>query len=132
MTWMLDTNIVSFAMKTRSESVISRLRALRPENVCISSITLAELRYGAEHSAAAERYHALIDTFASRVQPLPFDRAAADMYGLVRAELALRGTPIGPLDTLIGAHALSARAVLVTNNVSEFTRIPGLSVEDWT
>lgn len=129
---MLDTNIVSHVMRERSEPVIRRLRALQPGDVCISAITLAELRYGADHSVAAERYHSLIDAFVRRVQPVPFDRRAADAYGGVRAELARRGTPIGPLDTLIAGHALSIGAVLVTHNASEFARVPDLAVEDWT
>jgi tRNA(fMet)-specific endonuclease VapC len=129
---MLDTNIVSFALRSRSQPVMDRLRAHRPADVCISVVTLAELRFGAAKSAARARYDAAIDVFVSRVGVLPFDDAAAGHYGEVRASLARAGQRIGDLDTLIAGHALAAGCTLVTHNVGEFGRVPGLVVEDWT
>jgi len=130
--YMLDTNIVSFAFRNRPPGVAERLRALVPSQVCISAITLAELRFGAARSPARRRYDGLIDTFIGRVAVCPFDEAATVSYGEVRAALQARGTPLGDLDMLIGGHALALGAVLVTNNTREFKRIEGLPVEDWT
>ena len=130
--YLLDTNIVSFAFRDRPPKVLSRLAQKQSSELAISAITLAELRFGADKSSAARRYHALIDTFVVRVPALPFDVAAATAYGRLRASLASRGTPIGPLDTLIAAHALSLGATLVTNNLREFRRVEGLIIEDWT
>ena len=90
------------------------------------------MRYGASRSPKAARYHPLIDTFLSRVAAAPFDAAAALSFGRARAALAASGPPIGPLDTLIASHALALGAILVTNNLREFERVPGLQVEDWT
>ena len=130
--FMLDTNIVSYALRNRPPLVLERLRATPPEDVCISVVTLAELRFGASKSAKAAHYHGLIDTFTGWVQALAFDSAAASTYGDVRTRLEVLGTPIGPLDTIIAAHALSLDAVLVTNNGEEFARVDGLAIEDWT
>jgi tRNA(fMet)-specific endonuclease VapC len=100
--------------------------------VLISSISVAELWYGvAESRQAAQNAHAL-EQFLLPLLPAPFDERAAVVYGRIRADLNQRGTPIGPLDTLIAAHALSMEAVLVTNNVGEFSRVVGLKLEDWT
>ena len=130
-THMLDTNIVSYALRARPASVLDRLRRLRPRQVCISAITLAELRYGADRSATPERYHRMIDRFVDRVRVLAFDDEAAACYGRLRAELERQGRPIGSLDFLIGAHALRACVALVTNNRREFERIADLTIEDW-
>ncbi len=125
---MLDTNIVSFALRARPEAVLRRLRSVRPEQTCLSAVTLAELRFGAARAAA----RAMIDTFVSRVEVLPFDDRAARSYGDVRARLEAVGARIGDLDMLIAGHALSAGCVLVTNNLAEFLRVEGLAVEDWS
>jgi tRNA(fMet)-specific endonuclease VapC len=132
MRFMLDTNIVSFAMRSRPPTVLDRLRSVRPDQTCISAVTHAELRFGAARSAARSRYDALIDTFVARVSILPFDAQAGVKYAEVRAALEAAGSPIGDLDTLIASHALACGCVLVTNNVREFARVPGLVVEDWT
>lgn len=97
----------------------------------MSSIVLAELLYGAAKSAAPEANVDYVVRFASALVTCPFDDEAADVYGKVRADLERRGQPIGPLDTLIAAHALSLGATLVTGNEREFTRVPGLRVENW-
>lgn len=131
MRYMLDTNIVSFAMRSRPQAVLDRLRTVRPDQTCISAVTLAELRSGAARSPARVRYDAMIDTFVARVATIPFDGVASARYGEVRAALEAAGARIGDLDMLIAAHAIASDCVLVTNNTAEFARVPGLSVEDW-
>jgi tRNA(fMet)-specific endonuclease VapC len=132
MRYMLDTNVVSLALRGRSPPLVERLRAVRPAEVCISVVTLAELRFGAARSASKDVYDGRIDTFTSRVSVLAFDEVAARRYGEVRAALEVAGQKIGPLDTMIAGHALSASCVVVTTNTREFCRVTGLVVEDWT
>ena len=126
---MLDTDTVSFALRGEGR-VAGRILDHRPSELCLSSLTLAELRYGADmrHS---KKLHALIDTFTSAISVAPFDRAAADRFGTVAAELARRGAPIGGVDTLIAAHALVLGLTVVTNNSRHFGRVPGLKTENW-
>jgi tRNA(fMet)-specific endonuclease VapC len=132
MRYMLDTNIVSFAMRSRPPAVLARLRSVQPNQTCISAITLAELRFGAARSASSTRYDLLIDTFLTRVAVEPFDDEASRVYGQVRASLESCGRRIGDLDMLIAAHALTRGCVLVTNNLAEFNRVEGLALEDWS
>ena len=127
--FMLDTDTVSFALRGRGD-VAGRLLAHRPSEISISSITLAELRYGADRRRS-RKLHPLIDAFIEAITVLPFDRAAADRFGTVAASLAGHGTPIGELDTLIAAHALAGRLTLVTNNTKHFERVAGLATENW-
>jgi tRNA(fMet)-specific endonuclease VapC len=96
----------------------------------MSAITLAELRYGADRKGS-RKLHGLIDTFAAAVEVVSFDEAAAAEYGRIGSILAERGTPIGEFDVLIAAHAIALRCTLVTNNVRDFSKVPGLSVENW-
>ena len=126
---MLDTDTVSFALRGWGR-VPARLLAHRPSEVCISSITLAELRYGAD-AKRSRKLHGLIDAFLEAIAVLPFDRLAADRFGEVATALARRGTPIGQFDTLIAAHALALRLTLITNNAKHFDRVPGLTIENW-
>jgi tRNA(fMet)-specific endonuclease VapC len=128
--FLLDTDTVSFALRGRGQ-VVTHLLNHRPSEIHLSSITLAELRYGADRKGS-RKLHNLIDTFIASVTVLPFDRAAADRFGLVAMALARRGAPIGEFDTLIAAHALAARLTLVTNNIKHFTRVAGLRVENWS
>jgi len=128
---MLDTDACIALIKRKPASVIRRLSVLEPGDAGISAITLAELRYGVMKSEAVERNAAALADFLLPLEIADFDTAAAETYGRVRAGLEKAGTPIGPLDTQIGAHALSLGAVLVTNNVREFRRIPGLKIENW-
>jgi tRNA(fMet)-specific endonuclease VapC len=127
--FMLDTDAVSSALRGQGD-VSARLLDHRPSEICISSITLAELRFGAD-STGSRRLHRLIDTFVSSVQVRPFDQAAADRFGVVALALAKRGEPIGTFDTLIAAHALSRGVTLVTNNTKHFQRISGLEIANW-
>jgi tRNA(fMet)-specific endonuclease VapC len=127
--YLLDTDSVSFALRGQGE-VATRIRASKPSDLCISAITLAELRYGADRKGS-RKLHGLIDTFASAIEVVAFDEAAAVEFGRIGSLLAERGTPIGEFDVLIAAHAVALRLVLVTNNVRHFARIPGLSFENW-
>ena len=129
MKYLLDTDSVSYALRGQGD-VGERIRECNPSDLRISAITLAELRYGADRKGS-RKLHALIDTFAAAVEVMPFDEVAAAEFGRIGSMLAERGTPIGEFDVLIAAHAVSLRCTLVTNNVRHFSRVPGLSVENW-
>ena len=128
--FMLDTDTVSFAPRGQGQ-VASRLLDHRPSEICISSITLGELRYGAERRRS-RKLHRVIATFISDVSVLPFDQAAGDRFGSVAASLDSAGTPIGGFDTLIAAHALAAGLTLVTNKTKHFARVDGLQTDNWS
>ena len=127
--FMLDTDTVSLYLR-ENRSVASKLSAHRPSEVCLSSITLGELRFGAD-KRGSKRLHRMIDTLIASVESVPFDSTAAAMFGRVRAHLEAKGKPIGALDTLIAAHALALDLTLVTNNTKHFTRVPELRTETW-
>jgi len=131
MKWLLDTNVCIAIIRRRPESVLKRLRGKAIGQVGISSITLAELEFGAAKSQRSEQSRMALAEFLLPLEIAPFDDESAAAYGNVRAALEKKGKPIGPLDTLIAAHALALDAVLVTHNTREFARVPGLSVEDW-
>ena len=126
---MLDTDAVSFALRGQG-NVGSRLLNHQPSSICISSVTLAELRFGAD-TRRSRKLHRLMDTFSNSVAVASFDRMAADRYGSVAAALLRHGTPIGGFDTLIAAHALALGLTLVTNNTRHFARVPSLATENW-
>src|SRR5574341_1353569 len=127
--YMLDTDTVSFALRGRGQ-VATRLLEHRPSQLCMSSITLAELRFGAE-ARPSRKLHSLISTFVEAVAVVPFDQPAADRFGAVAVSLARRGEPIGTFDTLMAAHALSLGLTFVTNNIQHCTRVVGLRTENW-
>jgi tRNA(fMet)-specific endonuclease VapC len=127
--YMLDTDTVSFAFRGLGR-VAARLLEHRPSQLCISSITLVELRFGAE-SRRSRRLHRLISTFVESVEVVAFDGRAADRFGAVAAALARRGVPIGTFDTLMAAHALSLGLTFVKNNTRHFARVTGLKTENW-
>jgi len=127
--YMLDTDSVSFALRGQGR-VRARIVEHRPSELCISSITLAELRYGAALRRST-KIQELIDAFIANVPVLPFDDVCAGHFGVLSAELAVLGTPIGKFDVLIASHAIAVEATLVTNNVKHFNRVRGLSVENW-
>ncbi|MBN2198900.1 MAG: type II toxin-antitoxin system VapC family toxin [Candidatus Aminicenantes bacterium] len=131
MRYMLDTDSCIALIKRRSGSMLRRLTSLQPGETGISAVTLAELHFGVEKSAHREKNRLALTEFLLPLEVADFDEAAAESYGSIRATLEKSGTPIGPLDTQIGAHALSRRAVLVTHNLREFRRIPRLVCEDW-
>ncbi len=131
MNYMLDTNICIYAMKNKPEYVLQRLKEEIDNGICISSITLAELEYGMKHSSNPAKNEQALLRFLIPFTILPFNTSAASEYGAIRAHLQNKGTPIDPLDMLIAAHAKSENMILVTNNVREFERVPGLIIENW-
>lgn len=131
--YLLDTNVCICLINQRSgyERILKRMDGLAYGEVLISSISTAELHYGVAASAQVERNMLRLERFLAAFEVLPFNDDASRRYGVVRAFLKSRGMPIGPLDTLIAAHALALNAIVVTNNVDEFLRVPDLRVEDW-
>ena len=128
--FMLDTNIVVYTIKNRPAKVRDAFKR-HSGQMAISAVTLGELVYGAEKSAQPERNLTDIEGFAARLEVLPFDSLAATHFGQLRAELAKIGTPIGPYDQMIAGHARSLGLILVTNNIKEFARVPGLRIDNW-
>jgi tRNA(fMet)-specific endonuclease VapC len=141
MKYMLDTNICSYIIKDRPQEVFKKFKSLAMEVCVISSITLAELRFWVARNKRLHRRsknqsnpnvnELVIDQFVSHLGVEEFDSLAADTYGELRAELEARGEMIGAEDLLIGAHAISLNYILVTNNVKEFKRLPGIHLENW-
>ena len=128
--YMLDTNIVIYILKRRPLEILSTFNA-NANRMAISSITLAELTHGAEKSDRVTENLEVIDNFCSRLEVLPYGEKAAQHYGAIRAVLEKLGQPIGVNDIHIAGHTRSEGLVLVTNNVSEFERVPGLEIENW-
>jgi tRNA(fMet)-specific endonuclease VapC len=128
---LLDTNVASYIIKGNIPSVDRKLAKLPVASVFISAVTEAELRYGVARRPDAKRLETLVEDFLLTVTILPWDSEAAKQYGWLRAALEREGRPIGNLDMMIGAHALSTGTVLVTNDRA-FTRIKNLKVVDWT
>jgi tRNA(fMet)-specific endonuclease VapC len=128
---MLDTNIVIYTIKSRPQHVRDAFNRHAPQ-LCISTVTLGELVYGAEKSQQPERNLAVVAGMAARLEVLSFDTSGAMHFGQIRAELARSGRPIGPYDMMIAGHARSRGLVLVTNNTAEFERVPGLRLENWS
>jgi len=131
MRFMLDTNICIYVIKKNPPGVAERLRALKPFDVGISSVTLAELRYGVVKSGSPERNAEALVGFLAPFEVAPFDDIAAVHYGEIRTHLEKAGLPIGAMDLMIASHARSLDAILVTNNLKEFERVPGLTIENW-
>lgn len=133
MIYMLDTNICICLLNRRTgyENILARIDGLAYEQVVISSLTLAELKYGIAKSVRKEANRIKLGYFLYQFECLTFDAEVTSCYGDIRIQLESRGTPIGPLDTLIAAHALSLAATMVTNNVREFERVEGLAIENW-
>jgi tRNA(fMet)-specific endonuclease VapC len=127
--YMLDTDTVSYALRGVGD-VEAKLLARTPSEVCISAITLGELRYGANRRKS-KKLHGMIDVFSSLVAVMPFDENAAAVFGATAAELSVAGTPIGQLDTMIAAHAMALDLTLVTNNTKHFGLVPRLRIESW-
>jgi tRNA(fMet)-specific endonuclease VapC len=128
---MLDTNICIYLIKEHPASVVERF-ALHPVgDVGISVITLAELEYGVSKSSRAARNRDALEQFVFPLEVAAFDRRATATYGRLRAGLEKKGHPIGSMDLLIAAHALSLGVRLITHNVREFRKVPGLPIEDW-
>lgn len=128
--YLLDTNIVIYVLKRRPIEVLATFNA-NASRMAVSSITLAELLHGAEKSSRVSENLAVIEDFCSRLEVLPYGAKAAQHYGAIRASLEKLGQPIGVNDLHIAAHARSEGLVLVTNNLSEFARVPALALENW-
>jgi len=128
--YLLDTNIVISTMKNRPQQVRRRFKQHKGQ-MCISSVTLGELIFGAEHSQQVERNLTDIEAMVARLEVLPFDNKAAYHFGQIRAALYNMGKPIGPYDMMIAGHARASGLTLITNNVKEFERVPGLLLENW-
>lgn len=130
--YLLDTNVVSLALKGKSQRAIETLASKPRAQVGVSVITEMELRFGLEKHPSPGRLKPIVEGFLSTVRVLEFPPDIGSVYGRLRWALERAGRPIGPLDTIIAAHALALGAILVTNNTREFGRVAGLRCEDWT
>ena len=128
--FMLDTNIVIYVIKRRPLGILEIFNA-HAGQMCISSITLAELLHGVEKSSMISQNMRKVEDFVSRLVVLPYDSSAASHYGDIRANLEKKGTPIGVNDVHIAGHARSEALILVSNNIREFERVEGLRLENW-
>jgi tRNA(fMet)-specific endonuclease VapC len=128
--YLLDTNICIYTIKNRPAHVRDAF-IRHHEQLCVSTVTVMELIFGAEKSAVPEKNMAVVEGFLARLTVIDYDHHAAEHTGQLRAELQKQGKPIGPYDQMIAGHARSLGLVLVTNNEREFTRVPGLRIENW-
>jgi tRNA(fMet)-specific endonuclease VapC len=131
MKYLLDTNAWVDYFTGRYPALIIRIQESRPDDICLSSIVMAELRYGAEKSRRKKLNHEMLDTLAREVRCFDFDLGVARTYGELRTALERRGSPLGPYDMMIAAHALSLGLTVVTDNEREFKRVKSLQVENW-
>ncbi len=131
MKFLLDTNTCIYIIKRKPLDVIERFNQIKISQIGISSITLSELLYGVSKSSKPEQNQIALTQFIAPLEILLYSDEAAHYYGPLRAHLEKQGTPIGSLDMLIAAHALSINCTLVTNNEKEFTRIPNLKINNW-
>jgi len=129
---MLDTNICIYIIKQKPMNVIARFKQVRISEIVLSSISLSELEYGVIKSSKPEQNELALAQFLAPIEILPYGDETARHYGHLRTYLEKQGTPIGSLDMLIAAHALSTGCVLITNNMEEFNRVPNLKIENWT
>lgn len=128
---MLDTNICIYILKNKPESVVKKFKSLRPSDIFLSSITVAELRLGASKSHHPKKNHRVIDIFVAQFRVEDFGELDAHVFGEVMGELQKLGKPIGPMDALIASQAKRHGQILVTNNLREFKRVPKLKLENW-
>ncbi|MBF2053502.1 MAG: type II toxin-antitoxin system VapC family toxin [Candidatus Sericytochromatia bacterium] len=128
---LLDTSICIYTIRQRPPEVRARFEVYQPGELAISSITLSEMEYGAAKSQKPEQNRKSLLQFLLPLEILNYDATAAQAYGKVRAELERAGTPIGAMDLMIAAHALSLNLKLITRNLKEFQRVPGLQAESW-
>ncbi len=131
MRFLLDTNICIYIIKHKPAQVLAKFQTLNPSDIGVSSITVAELEYGAYKSQRLGQNRAALSQFLIPLEVLPFDERATQTYGQIRAELERRGIAIGSMDMLIASQAISLGLILVTNNVRELSQIPGLNWENW-
>jgi tRNA(fMet)-specific endonuclease VapC len=129
--YLLDSNICIYIQRQRPEKVLARFQKLKPGDAAISVITWGELLYGAAKSKQRKKVLQLLEEFKSFVPVLPIPENSGNTYGVIRASLESKGTPIGNNDLWIAAHAKAAALTLVTNNEREFQRVPGLKIQNW-
>ncbi len=130
--YLLDTNILSYFVKGIHPALQRRMaRAFQAEDIAISAIARAEMRYGQGLMATDDKRRARVDLLLAEMPTLPWTPAAADHYGQIKALLQRQGLPIGEMDTQIAAHALAEDLILVTHNTRHFKSVPGLKLEDW-
>jgi len=128
---LLDTNIIIYTLKNRFESIRFKIENAGIDNVCVSSLTVAEMEFGAAKSANPDSARARLYEFLTPFEILPFDAKSAEYYGRIRATMEKTGNIIGPIDLLIAAIALANDCSVVTHNTKEFLRVPNLKIEDW-
>jgi len=128
---LLDTNICIYYLNKTSDKLLAQFRKFSPSDLKLSSITVAELYYGAEKSRAKKKNWAILDNFTAAFEIIPFDDVCGKIYANIRASLEKSGTPIGPMDLLIAAICLHNNFILVTNNTNEFKRIKKIKLENW-
>ena len=131
MKYILDTNICIYLIKQKPPEVLQKFNAYQVGDLGISSITVAELEFGVQTSQFIQKNHQALEQFLIFLNIISFDHAAAIIYGDIRATLENQETPIGSLDTLIAAQAISLDVTLITNNTKEFGRVPNLKLENW-
>lgn len=130
--YLLDTNIISYFVKGVSASLVQRMQVgLDAQDIAISAITRAELRYGVEMMDRFDKRRRRIDLLLKELSALPWSVEAADEFGRLKSYLRRNGTPVGEFDTQIAAHALAENLILVTNNTRHFENVPRLKIEDW-
>ncbi len=132
MKYLIDTNICIYIINKRPAAVIKKFKQFELGEIGISTITVSELQYGVAKSTYRKKNEVRLEEFLAPLEILTYDQTAARVYGDIRFQLEKRGRPIGPLDLLIAAHAISQDLVLITNNDKEFKRIKKLQIENWT
>ena len=131
MKYLIDTNICIYIMNKRPIEVIRKFKQFELGEIGISTITVSELQYGVSKSTHRKKNQRRLEEFLAPLEIIPYDQPAANVYGDIRFQLEKRGEPIGPLDLLIAAHAVSRDLIIITNNDKEFKRIKSLKVENW-
>jgi len=129
--YLLDTNICIYIINKQPKSIIEKIYSQAPQNVKISSVTVAELEYGASKSNWRGKNRVALYNFLSPFEIISFDSRDAEIYGIIRTELENLGKPIGPYDMQLAAQALARDLIFITNNTAEFKRIPKLKLENW-
>ena len=132
MKFMLDTNVCIDLIRDRNERILRRLKRRLPDDLCVSAVTLSELEYGVAKSSNPGKNRLALAEFMTPLMVAPYDDRVAVEYGRIRAELERDGLPIGPLDTMIAAHAVTLGLTIVTSNEREFRRVSGLQVQNWS
>ncbi|WP_269523694.1 type II toxin-antitoxin system tRNA(fMet)-specific endonuclease VapC [Coraliomargarita parva] len=132
MKYLLDTNTCIFIINHKPECVRQKMQSIPIGDIGVSSVTVSELEYGVAKSAVVKKNQSALEKFLMPLEIIAYDESAARYYGVIRTQLEKKGTPIGSMDLMIAAHALSLGMAVVTNNLREFKRVQGLKVEDWT